>query len=266
MSEIKSEKIKLPINYKDCVFNSNQKPFIETYLLKTEKKLPVVVICPGGAYQMIAPTDKKQVAKKMNEFGFHAVVLSYSVAPMEFPAALCDLAETVALIRQNAESWKVDSDKVIVCGFSAGGHLAASLGCYWKTGILQDILPYTPELIQPNYMLLCYPVITADVEFCHEDSIRNVLGKNNLDERDFVSLEEHIDENFPKTFMWHTFSDTWVPVENTLLMANALRKAGIKFEYHLFQEGEHALTLAENEKNCASWVSLFKTWCEVNNI
>lgn len=266
----KSEKINLPVNYQGKIFNSNQKPFIKTYFLETTEKLPLVVVCPGGGYEHLSVRESEPVAKKFNSLGFHAVVLTYSLAPMEFPAALCDLAECVALVRENSDKWNVDSDKIIVCGFSAGGHLAASLGCYWKNGILQDLLPYTPEETRPDYLILCYPVITADSAYCHEGSIENVLGKENLDVRDFVSLENHVDETFPPTFMWHTTADESVPTENSLLMAMALRKEKIKFEYHLFERGPHGLALATpetakddgtcQEKECSIWPDLFKNW------
>jgi len=273
MNRKKSEKIELPVNYKGKIFNSNQKPFITTYLLETNEKIPLVIICPGGGYEHLSSRESEPIAKKMNELGFSAVVLNYSLAPMEFPAALCDLAETVALVRKNAEQWKVDTNKIVVCGFSAGGHLAASLGCYWKHGLLQGILPYKAEQIRPNFMLLCYPVITAEQGICHEGSIQNVLGKNNLDNfdlRDFVSLEKNVDSTFPPTFIWHTTEDESVPLENSLEMAKALRNSKIKFEYHIFQKGCHGLALATSEtakedgtcqeKECAVWIDLFKNW------
>ncbi|MBR1614806.1 MAG: alpha/beta hydrolase, partial [Treponema sp.] len=155
MSEKKSETIQLPVNYSGKIDNSNQKPFVRTFMLDTEKKLPMVVVCPGGGYEHLSERESEPVAKKMNALGYHAMVLSYSLAPMEFPAAMCDLAEAVALVRRNADEWNVDENRIIVCGFSAGGHLAASLGCYWRSGIIQDLLPYTPEETRPNFLILC---------------------------------------------------------------------------------------------------------------
>ena len=266
------EKVMLPVNYAGNVFNSNQRPFVETFLLETEEKRPLVVVCPGGAYSHIGTREGRPVAKKMNEMGYHALVLTYSIAPMEFPAALCDLAEAVALVRKNAGKWNVDEGKIGVCGFSAGGHLAATLGCYWRSGILQDILPYTPEETRPDFLILCYPVITSDIGCCHDESIRNVLGEKNLDERDFVSIENHIDESFPPTFLWHTLADDCVPVENSMLLASALRSEKIPFEFHLFSRGSHGLALATSEtakedgscqeRECTVWPELFKNWFE----
>ena len=272
MSEKKSEIIQLPVNYSGKIDNSNQKPFVKTFLIESGKKLPAVIICPGGGYEHLSEREGEPVAKKMNALGFHAVVLNYSLAPMEFPAALCDLAEAVVLVRKNADAWNIDADKVIIAGFSAGGHLAASLGCYWRSGILQDLLPYTPDETKPNFLLLSYPVITSDENYCHESSIRNVLGKNNLDVREFVSIEEHIDSNFPETFVWHTAMDESVPLENTLRLVSALRREGISFECHIFERGCHGLALANaktakadgscQEKECSVWPELFRNWFE----
>lgn len=267
------ENIALPVNYAGKLFNSNQKPFLTMYLINAAVPRPVVLICPGGGYSHLSPRESKPIARKMNMLGYHAAVLSYSLAPMEFPAALCDLAEAVAFLRKNAGVWKIDDKNIVVAGFSAGGHLAASLGCYWNSGLLQDLLPYSPEQTRPNRLLLCYPVITADVRFCHEVSIQNVLGKNNLDMRDVVSLELHIDSSFPQTFIWHTFADESVPAENSLLLATALREAKIPFELHLFQRGVHGMALATaetakpdgsgTEAEVSVWPELFRNWLAI---
>lgn len=264
------EKVFLPLNYAGKLFNSEQKPFVTTFLIDSAETRPLVLICPGGGYKYISPREADPVARRMNALGFHAAVLSYSVAPMEFPAALCDLAEAVALVRRNAAAWRVDPGRVVVAGFSAGGHLAASLGCYWRSGILQDILPYTPDQTRPDRLLLCYPVVTADRQFCHEESIENVLGKANLDEREFVSLELHIDRTFPPTFVWHTFADKSVPVENSMVLVRSLRENGVPFEFHVFERGVHGLSLATAETaqpdgsgveaECGVWPELFRSW------
>ncbi len=264
------KKVELPVNYAGKVFNSNQKPSLELFLLQSESSRPLVLICPGGGYAHLSTREATPVAQKMNELGFHSAVLSYSLAPMEFPAALCDLAEAVAFCRKNCAALKIDSKNIIVAGFSAGGHLAASLGCYWKSGLIQNILPYMPEQTRPNRLLLCYPVITSDRQFCHEESIENVLGKANLDERDFVSIEFHVDSSFPPTFIWHTFQDESVPIENSLALVRSLREAKIPFEFHAFERGCHGLALATpqtakadgscQEAECTVWPELFRNW------
>ncbi len=265
----------LPVNYAQTL-NGGQEPFLTSYFLENFKTLdpsrtrPVVLVCPGGGYDHLSSREGEAVAIKMTSLGFHAAILNYSLEPMEFPAALCDLAEAVHFLRANAKKYNIDPDKIIICGFSAGGHLAASLGCYWNNKILSDILPYKADEIKPNTLILNYPVITSDINFCHKGSIEKALGKNKVQQRDLVSIEKHISKDFPPTFMWHTNEDIAVPAENSLLMANALRNAGVEFEYHLFARGKHGLSLATKETSipdgstiepeCSIWPELFCNW------
>ncbi|MBR1721585.1 MAG: alpha/beta hydrolase, partial [Treponema sp.] len=255
----------------------------ENFDYNPRKKRPFVLIVPGGSYSHIGIREQEPVAIKMNSLGFHAATLNYTVAPMKFPDALVDLANAVALIRENTEKWNVDSEKIILCGFSAGGHLAASLGAFWNADFLKAYVNQPADKIRPDFLLLCYPVITADERFCHEASIQNVigsitesdaqkiyasLGKKSM--RDLVSIEKNITEDFPPTFVWHTVQDEHVSAKNTLLLADALYQAGIEYEYHLFNRGKHALALATEEsakedgshieQECSLWPELFKNW------
>ena len=264
---------------------------ITTYILQNYPKFsaerirPLVLVIPGGGYSHYGEREQEAVAIRMNALGFHAAVLHYTLAPMRFPEALCDAANAVALIRKNAEKWRVDSEKIILCGFSAGGHLAASLGCFWNSAFLKNFVNHSPEEIRPNFLILSYPVVTADEKFCHEGSIQNVIGSISKDEaaqicaslgknsmREVVSIEKNISADFPPAFIWHTKQDEAVPAKNTILLANALYDAGIEFEYHLFNRGKHALALASAEtanpdgtnaeSECTVWPELFKNWFE----
>ena len=262
--------------------------FLRTYLISKNsfnpgRKRPLVLIIPGGGYDHFGEREQEPVALKMNSLGFHAAILHYSLAPMRFPDALCDAAASVALIRENAEDWAVDSSKIILCGFSAGGHLSASLGAFWNKPFLRDFVQFSPEEIRPNFLCLCYPVVTADEKFCHKGSIQNVIGEIPENEaaeictslgkssiREVVSIEKNISADFPPTFIWHTTQDEAVSAKNTLLLANALLESNIDFEYHLFNRGKHALALANEEsakadgshieKECAVWPELFVNW------
>ena len=262
---------------------------LTTYILENYPKFsakrirPFVMVIPGGGYGHYGEREQEAVAIRMNSLGFHAGILRYTLAPMKFPQALVDVANAVAVIRENAEKWHIDSDKIILCGFSAGGHLATTLGCFWNSAFLQDYVQHSPEKIRPNFLLLSYPVVTADEKYCHKDSIQNVigsipdaeakkicasLGKSSM--REVVSVEKNISADFPPTFVWHTKHDEAVPAKNTLLLAESLYENGIEFEYHLFNRGKHALALASAEtanpdgtnaeKECEAWVDLFKNW------
>ena len=154
---------------------------LDLYLLDLSEKFadrerPLVLICPGGAYSYTSDREAEPVALAFSAMGYHAAVLHYSCAPAKFPAALVELAQSVALIRSRAADWHILSDEITVCGFSAGGHLAACLGAYWKSPFLKEAAELPAALMKPDGLLLGYPVITAG-EHCHRESIENLLGR-----------------------------------------------------------------------------------------
>lgn len=232
---------------------------------------PTVIICPGGGYNHHAQREGEAIALKMNSYGYNAVVLRYSLAPNEYPCALYELATLVSIVRSHVKEWHVQEDAVIIAGFSAGGHVAASLGNLWNDKELSEKLGIANELMKPDAMLLSYPVITSG-EFAHKGSFGKLLGTQYDALVDKVSQENLVNEHTPKTFLWHTFADGSVPVENSLLFASALRKNHIPFELHIFPAGSHGLGLATKETDtkdgdklqpeCAVWTDLFATWME----
>jgi acetyl esterase/lipase len=272
--------INLSVPYAEKINNNGFQPTVTTYILDNypqidpSRKRPLILICPGGGYQHLSPREAEPIAIQMNAMGFHACVLRYSIVdnpevPMCFPSSFLDACQAIALIRSRAEEWNVDPDKIVVAGFSAGGHLAATVGVHWKNQMVQEYLHLKSEQVKPNALLLCYPVITAG-EFAHRGSIQNVLGTSTVSP-DFVSLEKQVSSDVPPTFMWHTYSDETVPVENSLLFANELRKNKIPLELHIFAKGLHGLALASQETapdnypaiiqpECQIWVNLFGTW------
>lgn len=236
------------------------------------KERPLVLICPGGGYSRTSDREAESIALQFLAMGFHAAVLRYSCAPAQYPTALLELASSMALIRSHAGEWHVDPDKIIVQGCSAGGHLAASLGVFWKERFLAEALGLADnESLRPNGMILCYPVITSG-EFAHRGSFECLLGERQEELGDKLSLEKQVDSHTPPTFIWHTFADQSVPVENSLLFVSALRRAGVPTEFHMYPEGEHGLALANRltatsdgravQEECASWIGLVRTWME----
>lgn len=233
---------------------------------------PLVLVCPGGGYCYTSDREAESIALQFLAMGYHAAVLRYSCEPAQYPTALFEIASAMVLIRKNAEEWHVDPDKIIVQGCSAGGHLAASLGVLWDEDFLAEGIGLKKdehELLRPNGMLLCYPVITSG-EFAHRGSFETLLGDREAELGDFLSLENRVSEKTPKTFLWHTFSDGSVPVENSLLFVGALRKAGIPTEFHMYPRGGHGLALANRltqssdgnalQEECSSWIGLAATW------
>ena len=253
-----------------------------------ERNRPMIVICPGGGYEHVSPREGEAIALQFMTTGAHAAVLRYDVSGQgaEFPQHLLELAASVAYVRKHAAEYCIDPDKILVAGFSAGGHLAASLGCFWKEKWLEELMQAetgaTMKDYQPNGEILAYPVITSG-EFAHRGSFVKIMGSEaeqgyaglsatELEEK--LSLENQVTSDFPQTFMWHTFEDGAVPLENSLFFAEALRKAGVNFEYHVFPHGGHGYALATKETamkegkeinaQCAQWIDLFKSWMKYN--
>lgn len=257
--------------------NDQEDAYLLTYFWEESKELypgqkrPVIIICPGGAYQMTSDREAEAEALRFMAMGYHTAVLRYSVAPAVFPHALCQLARAVSVLRENKDRWLIEENQIIVMGFSAGGHLAASLGTFWKQSFLSEISGLKAEQMRPDGMILCYPVITTG-EFAHQDSFRNVCGDRYQELKDRLSLEKQVSSDTPRTFMWHTLEDNTVPMENSLLFLQALRKAGVSVEYHLFPDGLHGiglgneLTANENGRGivrcCQSWPDLAGKWLE----
>lgn len=246
-----------------------------TYLLDNSKEIdenrvrPVIVICPGGGYAMTSDREAEAMAVKFMAMGYHAVILRYSIRPAVYPTALLELATVVALLRNNAGEWHIDKDKIIVQGSSAGGHLAASYGVFWKESFLSEALHTDAENLRPNGLILNYPVITSGIH-AHRESFYNLLGERYEELVDKMSLEKQVSEDTPKTFIWHTFPDDCVPAENSLLFVMALKEKNIPTEFHLYPAGGHGLGLATKEtaclngygiqEECQSWIPLVETW------
>lgn len=250
--------------------------YMDCYFLDTSDKLrystdrPVVVICPGGGYLRTSDREGEPIAMAFAAQGFHTVVLRYPCAPARFPAALYALGEAFWWLRRHARDYSLDPDHIAVSGYSAGGHLAASLGVFWQEPFLSGHLGCGPEDICPNAMILGYPVITSG-EYAHRGSFQNLLGEEpDPALLEYVSLEKRVTEAAPPAFLWHTWTDQVVPVENTLLLAASLRAAGVPFELHIYSTGEHGLGLAgkvtENHLGqrvcpaCEGWISLACAW------
>lgn len=236
------------------------------------KSRPLILICPGGGYSFTSDREADAIALKFLAMGYHAAILRYSVAPARYPTALLELASSVKLIRENAAVWNVEADKVFVLGCSAGGHLAASLGVMWNRDFLRDTLGISDaSIIRPDGLILCYPVITSG-EFAHRGSMLQLLEEQDPALLDEVSLEKHVTSDVPPCFIWHTFTDPLVPVENSLLFVSALRKAGVSTEFHMYPKGQHGLSLASKltmnasgtcvQEECTSWLDLVYTWIE----
>lgn len=237
-----------------------------------ERIRPVVLICPGGGYGTTSDREAEAIAIQFLGAGYHAAVLRYSVAPKaHYPTALRQLAWSVLHLRTHATEYHVDPAQIVVAGFSAGGHLAASYGVFWKKkSFLAEELQVEAEMLRPNGLILSYPVITSG-SLAHRDSFVNLLGDRYEELVEEMSLEKQVSEDTPKTFLWHTASDEIVPVENSLLFFQALHACHIPVEMHIYPVGRHGLALATKEtqsnvwqgsvqEECQSWIQLALHW------
>lgn len=222
-----------------CLDNSSE--------IDPNRKRPSVLVIPGGGYEMTSDREAEPIAMQFLAAGFNAFVLRYSVKPSIFPVALLEAAEAMRRIRTHADEWHCDADAIAVIGFSAGGHLAANLA----TSASDDVLAahgYDADAVRPNGLMLAYPVVTSG-PLAHRGSFDALLGDRKADPEalDAVSIEKHIDAKTPPVFVWHTVPDDCVPYENTLMLVDACKKAGVSVEAHLFPNGGHGLSLGTAE-------------------
>ena len=201
------ENINLQVDYEAVGLKRPEKdPEFTGYILKNydeyckDRKRPAVIICPGGGYFYTSDRETTPMAMEFLAAGMCAFVLRYSCAPSRFPTALVELATAVKLVRQHAEEWNIDPDKIIVQGGSAGGHLTASLGVFWNHEVLRS-RGFQGEEHKPNALVLAYPVISG-TSHPHVDSFKNLLGDEFSDEMlEFLSLEKHVSKDTPPSFI-----------------------------------------------------------------
>lgn len=206
---------------------------------------PALVICPGGGYEFCSIREGAPVARAFARDRIESFVLEYDCAPAPLGTMpVRTAAAAVAWVRENAARFGIDENRIAIGGFSAGGHLAGTLATVWHRA---EWFEQGTDLQahRPNAAVLCYPVVSAG-EYAHRGSFVQLVGADRDKQRAF-SLEKLVDGNTPPVFLWHTLDDSEVPVENTLLMERALRKAGVPHEVHLFPHGVHGLSLADFE-------------------
>ncbi|MBQ7887000.1 MAG: alpha/beta hydrolase [Clostridia bacterium] len=247
---------------------------------------PAIVVCPGGGYEFCSEREAEPVALRFLAEGFNVFVVWYRVGEAEgdvrrdsdaagwyqkapehvFPLPQHDAAAAIAYVRAHAAQHHTDPDRIAIMGFSAGGHLAASVSGLWHRAEIWQELGLAPEDVRPNAAVLCYPVIVADQD-AHRGSFVHLSGTEDVAKHAQYDVTNWVTEHYPPTFLWHTFTDNSVPVQNSLRMGLALANAGVLTEMHIFPRGRHGLSLANamtchaqdsslQQIECTQWPSL----------
>lgn len=213
---------------------------------------PAMVILPGGGYTGLASRENEPISKTFLNAGFQTFVLMYSIGENAlFPNPLVDVSRAIVYIREHAEKYAVDPERIFVVGFSAGGHLAGAIGTLWHKEYAKASETMAYGANRPTGVILSYPVISAG-SYAHRYSFDHILGTTTPTEaeNEAYSLELQVDERTVPAYIWHTTTDELVPVQNSLLYAMALSEHHIPYEMHIFPNGPHGLSLANAETDC----------------
>lgn len=222
-----------------------------------------VVVFPGGGYQHLA-TEKEGVtaAHWLNGLGVAAFVVRYRLGPRyHHPVMLEDAQRAVRTVRARAAEWHLDPNRIAVLGFSAGGHMASTIGTHFDAGDSASADPIERVSSRPDLMILLYPVITMTDPYAHRGSRRNLLGENPSPELvRLMSNELQVTPQTPPTFIAATTDDRTVPIENALMFYQALHAAKVPVELHIFEHGSHGFGLAPDDPVLSSWTTLCERW------
>lgn len=244
------------------------KPTLSIFLPeKSKANGAAVVICPGGGYGIVAASHEGyDVAKKFNEMGVAAFVLKYRMPnkkhePDPSIAPLQDAQEAIITVRKNAAKWNINPQRIGILGFSAGGHLASTAGTHFN-----KVLVDNPGNIsaRPDFMLLIYPVISADVAITHAGSYKSLLGENPSKEQlDLYSNEKQVTDKTPPTFLVHASDDNGVSPNNSVVFYQALIKNKVPAELHIYEKGGHGFGMY-NKTTKEEWMDRAKNWMDSN--
>ena len=241
--------------------------------LGADRRRPALIICPGGGYRTLSDREGEPVALRFAGLGYAAFVLYYHVAPQgRWPIPQRQLLAAIDHVRSNCDRYHVDPSAIIPMGFSAGGHLAGCAGLMWNKPEVYRPLRKKSAAYRPDGVVLCYSVVTSG-EGSHLESFRNLLGERYEELAELVSLEKRVTRKAPPFFLWHTVDDTTVPMENSVLLSDALKAKDVDTELRLYPHGTHGQSLADRtvyapgqslamSVPCSIWVRHCDDWLQ----
>ena len=245
-----------------------QNPTLACYLpLDSINTHKAIIICPGGGYSNLAyEKEGTNIAEWFQKRGIAAFVLKYRLPTsnsliIAHKAPLQDAQKAIRLVRQNATQWEISKTNIGIMGFSAGGHLASTLGVHY------DEETYLPSVLEdslsarPDFMALLYPVINMNAAYAHKGSVHNLLGKNPQQALlDYYSNELHINSTTPPTFLVHALDDKGVLIENSHIFYMHLKKVGVPAEIEIYKTGGHGFGMALEDQHLHTWIGLLHNW------
>jgi len=249
-------------------------PFMTVYSISNmdevdlDKKRPTVLIAPGGGYNMVSQRESEPIMTQFLAQGYTVAILKYSVNPARYPTQLLEISRAMWILRSESEKYQVDPNKIAVIGFSAGGHLAGSLGVSWNKEFISETIGMPKGMNKPNALILSYAVLSSHFH-PHKGSFDSLLGAEPTDEQiREVSCELNVGPHTPPTFLWHTANDNVVPVGNSLCFAQALSNHNIPFEVHIYPDGQHGLSVCTNDvnssnENVSAWIQACLKWADI---
>lgn len=245
-------------------------PTLIPYIVESDNPTAAIVVCPGGGYGGLAGHEGHDYALWLNQQGVSALVLKYRLGSKGYrhPSMLNDAQRAIRVTRAHAKEWNVDTARVGIMGSSAGGHLTSTAITHFDSGDADSKDPIDHQSCRPDFGILCYAVITMG-EHTHKGSRRNLLGENpdaNLIE--FLSSEKQVTDQTPPCFIWHTWEDTSVKVENSLQFAAALRAHNVPFDLHVYKKGRHGIGLRDKPPfdNTHPWAADLAFWFKESGI
>ena len=258
------------LNERIFLNESDERVWIDTYLHDDKEVRPAMLVIPGGGYSAVChEREGKPIALAFYDRGFNAFVLNYRVGPNDhYPSQLIDASSAIVHIKDNAEKFSIDTDRVYALGFSAGGHLCGSLAILHGDEDVLNHLGIERGYNRPRACILCYPVVSCFVE-THGSSFEYLLGRPAYDiaaeERSAVSLEFNVSSDSAPVFIWHTAEDELVPTNGSFALAQEYVRKKIPVMFHIYPYGTHVLALANKTTECGNplWVQpLAEGWVD----